>query len=411
MRVLIITHIFWPEAADFRNRALAEELVRRGHEVTVLAPFPNYPLGRIYDGYRMSWRQWEELDGIRVLRVPLYPDHSSSGFRRALNYGSFTLAASLLGPLLVTRPDVVFVHASPMTLGIPAGIFRFLYGCPILLDVVDLWPEAIQGSGMTSSRLVLAVGRLIAGYSYRVASGIIALTGAFAEKMQQAGVPPAKMTVIPPWADAAEFYPTAPEPEFGREFGLEGSVCIIHAGNVGPYQDIASVLAAAELLRDEERLKFVFIGSGQHLDRMKELATARGLTNVVFAGRFPMERMAGILAWGTALLVNLADNPYLALTIPSKLAAYLATGRPIVAAAEGYVAELVREHRLGVVAEPGNPESLAAAVRRLLAMSGPELDAAGRRGSELFARCFEKESLLRRYVELLEELAAARPTA
>lgn len=404
MKVLIITHIFWPEPADFRNRALAEELVRRGHEVTVLAPFPNYPLGRIYEGYRMSWRQWEELDGIRVLRVPIYPDHSSSGFRRTLNYGSYTLAASLLGPLLVDRPDVIFVHASPMTLGIPAGLFRLCYGCPVLLDVVDLWPEAVAGSGMTSSRLVLSVTGLIARVAYRIATKVIAITEGFAVRLRNAGVAEERITVIPPWADHVEFHPAPPDEAFGREFGLEGKICIIHAGNVGPYQDIGNVLAAADLLRNEERLRFVFIGSGQHLSRMKVEAAARGLNNVVFAGRFPMERMSGILAWGAALLVSMAPDPYLAITVPSKLVAYLAVQRPVIAAAAGDVAELVQEHRLGLVAAPGDPVSLAATVSEFLALGDAEREAMSRQCGELFTGSFEKELLLDRYIAILEEM-------
>ncbi len=408
MNVVIITHIFWPESEDFRNRALAEELVRRGHRVTVIAPFPNYPLGRIYDGYRMRWRQWEELEGIRVLRLPLYPDHSSSGFRRALNYGSFTLAASLLGPLLVRRPDVIFVHASPMTLGFPAAIFRLLYGTPILLDVVDLWPDAVAGSGMTSSRLVLAAAGAIARFAYRVSSRIIALTEGFSVRLREAGISAERITVIPPWADRAEFHPSAPDLDFYREHGLQGKSCIMHAGNIGPYQDIANVLAAAELLRDDDRLLFVFIGNGQQFELMKRRAEELRLDNVLFVGRVPRERLAGVLSQAAALLVSMSDDPYLSINLPSKLAAYLAMERPLVAAAGGDVAALMEKHRLGPVAEPGRPASLAAAVRELLAMSDGERRAAGERAGELFSGSFEKELLRDRYIAILEELAEAR---
>jgi glycosyltransferase involved in cell wall biosynthesis len=260
---------------------------------------------------------------------------------------------------------------------------------------------------MTSSRLVLAASGMIARFAYRVSNRIIALTECFTARLREAGVSADRITVIPPWADRAEFHPTAPDVEFGREFGLEGKRCIIHAGNIGPYQDIGNVLAAADLLRGEELIRFVFVGSGQHLVRMKELAAERRLDNVVFAGRFPMERMSGILAWGTALLVSMAANPYLAITVPSKLAAYLAVERPLIAVAEGDVAGLVEGHRLGVVAPPGEPALLAAAIRQILSISEGERGDMGRRSGELFARCFEKELLRDRYVALLEELAAA----
>jgi glycosyltransferase involved in cell wall biosynthesis len=165
-----------------------------------------------------------------------------------------------------------------------------------------------------------------------------------------------------------------------------------------------NVLAAAKLLRDEERLRFVFIGCGQYLDRMREQAADQGLTNVIFAGRFPLERMSGILAWGTALLVSMLANHFLEITIPSKLAAYFAVERPVIAAAEGDVSRLVKEHRLGAVAPPGDPARLAATVWQLLASSDEERGEMGLRSRELFFRSFEKQLLRDRYIKILEEI-------
>ncbi|MGC2692231.1 MAG: glycosyltransferase family 4 protein [Desulfobaccales bacterium] len=405
MRVLIITHIFWPEGADFKNMALATRLAERGHDVTVLAPFPNYPLGRLYDGYKLSWRQWEKVNGVRVLRVPLYPDHSSSGFKRILNYGSFTASVVTIGLMLTDRMDVIFVHSPPMTLGWAAGLFKFLYKSPILLDVVDLWPEAISGSGMVSSSLVIKITEWIALGAYALADRISVLTNGYASRLQSAGVSKLKMLVTPPSADGDLFQVTERNRKFGEIYELEGKFCIIHAGNIGPFQGIHKILAAAEKLRHIDRFRVVFVGGGRDLEAMKKEKEDRHLDNVIFAGSYPVEEMSGILAWGNALLVSLRSDPYMSINFPSKMAAYMAVGRPIIACAEGEASRLVTENRLGFSCRPGDPAALAEAFVRFMDLSEDESRRMGNRSRALFEQSYEKNVLIEKYVALLEEMS------
>jgi colanic acid biosynthesis glycosyl transferase WcaI len=408
VKVLLITHIFWPETADFKNLALANELVSRGHEVTVLTAFPNYPLGRLYDGYRLSWRQWDAVGKVRVLRVPLYPDHSPSGLKRLLNYGSFTLSASTIGAALVRKMDVTYVYSPPMTLGLTAGLFKLLHGAPVLLDVVDLWPDAIRGSGMASSRLLVEGSGWIARGAYRLADRITVLTEGFAARLESAGVPKGKMTVMPPWADRGMYHAAEPDKAFGDAYGLRGKLCVIHAGNIGPFQDAGNVLSAAEQLRDLAALRIVFVGGGRDLEMMREQKRIRRLDNVVFAGNHPVEAMAGILAWGDALLVSLRSDPYLAINLPSKVPCYMASGRPVIACADGETGRLVAGGRFGLCCMPGDPTRLAETIRKLMALSGEERAEMGRNGRDLFERRFDKDLLIGKYVSMLESLASGR---
>lgn len=406
MHALIITHVFWPETFDFKNMALARELVRGGHEVTVLTAFPNYPLGRLYDGYKMSWRQWESIDGIRVLRVPLYPDHSSSGLKRVLNYMSFTLSASTIGLLLARKPDVVFLYAPPMTLGLTAALFKFLKRAPILMDVLDLWPEAIVGSGMVSSNIVIEGAGIISKLACRVADKITVPTEGFAERLRYAGVPKDKLTVIPNWADRNVYRSADKNRDFGKRFGLESKFCVIHAGNIGPFQDIGNVLAAAELVRDLDELRIVFVGGGSELDRMKRIKDERKLDNVVFAGSYPTKEMAGIFAWGDALLVSLRADPYLDINLPSKLPTYMASGKPVIACAAGEAAALVADNNLGLCCKPGDSSALATALRRFVSLPQSARDEMGRNSLSLFDKAYDKDKLVCKYVKMLAELSA-----
>jgi colanic acid biosynthesis glycosyl transferase WcaI len=405
MRVLIITHIFWPEGADFKNMALATRLAERGHDVTVLTAFPNYPLGCLYDGYRLSWRQWEHVNGIRILRVPLYTDHSSSGFKRILNYGSFTASVMTIGLMLIDRIDVIFVYSPPMTLGLAAGLFKFLHQAPILLDVVDLWPDAIRGSGMVSSFSLTKISEWIAQGAYSLADRISVLTDGYASRLQSAGVSKRKMLVMPPWADGDLYHVAERNRKFGETYDLEGKFCVIHAGNIGPFQDINNILAAAEKVRQIDRIRVVFVGGGRDLEVMKKEKEARRLDNVIFAGSYPVEEMSGILAWGNALLVSLRSDPYMSINLPSKMAAYMAVGRPIIACAEGETSCLVTEHRLGFSCRPGDPAAVAEAFVQSMDLPEEESRQMGNRSRTLFEQSYEKNVLIEKYVALLEEMS------
>ena len=408
MRVLIITHIFWPEGADFKNFALATELISRGHKVTVLTAFPNYPIGRLYDGYKLSWRQWEDVNGVRVLRVPLYPDHSSSGLKRILNYGTFTLSASTIGLLLVGKVDVVFVYSPPMTLGLTAWLFKIFHNTPILLDVVDLWPDAILGGGMVSSHLLVKGSGWLAQSTYRLSDKITVLTDGFSSRLESAGVPKEKISVMPPWADREVYYKAERNREFGKKYNLDGKFCIIHAGNIGPFQDIENVLSAAERIRDIDVLRIIFVGGGQDLDKMKKEKEARKLDKVIFAGSYPVEEMSGIFAWGEALLVSLRSDPYLTINLPSKMPSYMAAGRPIIVCAEGETSQLVSDNCLGLTCRPGDPALLADTIRQFLDLSEEERDKMGNRSRQIFERQFDKDVLIDKYIAMLETMVAGK---
>lgn len=406
MHLLIITHIFWPEGADYKNRILAEEFARRGHDVTVLAPFPNYPLGRVYDGYRQSWRQWEYMEGFRVLRVPLYPKHSRSAFERMLNYMSFTLSASTIGFLLSGKVDVIFVFSPPMTLGWPAGLFRLFRGTPILLDVVDLWPEAIIGSGMVSRGFIPWATEWIAKTAYKISTKMTVLTEGYRLNLIEKGVPAHKMEVIPPWADGSVFYETDPDPEFGRKYNLVGKFNVIYTGNIGPFQDFSNILKAAELLRDVDRLRFVLVGEGQDKEKMARHAKKKGINNVIFTDAYSTKHMSGIMAWADALLITLRGDSYLAINLPSKICTYMAAGRPILACAKGVVVKVVEESGIGLTCPPGNPDQLAKTLLRLLGNSKEDLKLMGERSRLLFKTRYDEKIVVGRYVELLESMGA-----
>ena len=155
MHILFLTQFFWPETrtAPTNLAALAEDLTKKGHEVLVVTGVPNHPLGRVYDGYKTKLWQWEEARGFKILRLPLFPDHSGSAKRRLLNYGSFTLSATTLGTWFSRHfpADIIFAYYAPLTMGWTAYFLNLFHRVPLVYWITDIWPENFRASGMQIS--------------------------------------------------------------------------------------------------------------------------------------------------------------------------------------------------------------------------------------------------------------------
>ena len=364
MRILMLTQWFDPEPA-FKGLQFALALQARGHSVQVLTGFPNYPGGKVYPGYRIRLWQREVMRGISVLRVFLYPSHSRSAAGRVLNYLSFALSATLLGPLLLKPADVAYVYHPPATVGLPALAFKYLRRVPFVYDVQDLWPDTLTATGMVNGSLALRLLGRWCQLVYRAADRIAVLSPGFQQRVSERGVPSSKVRLVYNWTHAIP--PTAPDAPLGK--ALAGKFVVLFAGNLGAAQGLDTVLDAAKLTRDRHpELCFAFAGSGVEEPRLRQRAAAEGLANVVFLGRRPPEAMGGVYAWAAALLVHLRDDPLFAITIPSKTQTYLAIGKPILMGVRGDAADLVRAAGAGIVFAPGQAAALAQAAGELQEM-------------------------------------------
>jgi colanic acid biosynthesis glycosyl transferase WcaI len=219
MRILILSQWYLPEP-DFKIHLLGRNLAQSGHQVTAITGFPNYPGGQLYPGYRIRWRQWEQRDGVRVLRVPLYPDHSWSGLRRILNYLSFALSASSIGAVLCGRADVMWVYHPPLTVGIPAWWISLLRRIPYVFNIHDMWPETLAATGMLPLSISAKWLGAIARFVYRRAAAITVVSPGFRRNLIEKGVPADKIHVIPNWADEDVYRPVPRDEALAAEYGL-----------------------------------------------------------------------------------------------------------------------------------------------------------------------------------------------
>jgi len=402
MRILLLTQYFAPEPIE-KTTDLARRLCERGHEVEVLTGFPCYPHGRTYAGFRQRVVQQETVDGVRVTRVPQWPDHSRSAVRRALYYLSFALSAATIGLVRVRRPDVVLVYQSALPVGLAAWVISRLRRAPYVLDVVDLWPESVAASGMLTHGWALALLRRVARFVYHGAAQINVITEGYRRNLLALGVPDYKLRLIHHWSPDATATAIV-DSGFAEREGLAGKFNVLYAGAIGPCQHLSTVLEAAALLRDQPRVQFVIAGDGVERLDLGRRAAAAGLANVRFCGWRSPDDAARLQAAADVLLVHLKPDAMSRVSIPSKTFGYMAAGKPILMAVQGEAAELIRAHECGYAVAPADPAALAGAVRGALRQTSAER----RRLGEAARRAYEEHFAPEVQVDkVVDSLAAA----
>ncbi len=384
MRILLLSQWFQPEKF-LCGMPFVRELIALGHEVEVLTGFPNYPQGVLYEGYHIKPLQKEILEGVPVIRVPLFPSHDQSAIRRIANYMSFAFSASTIGIFAVKRADVAYVYHPPGTVGLPACMLRLIRRIPFIYDIKDLWPDTLEASGMFTNRLGLWFVNKWCRFVYKRASKIVVCTPGFKKKLCERGVPEEKIEVIYNWCDDTMIRPVERDENLSKELGLAGRFNVIFGGNIGAAQALIAVLEAAKIIEDRyPKIQFVLIGDGIEKNLLRQKADDMKLKNVKFIPFKPISEIASILSLGDLLFVHLKDEPLFRITIPAKLQAYMAVGKPILNAVRGEAAELLSRANAGLSCEPENPKSIAETVIKFYSLSPVELKRMGDNGKKFY---------------------------
>jgi glycosyltransferase involved in cell wall biosynthesis len=404
MRVLILSQYFWPES--FRINEVAQSLREAGCDVTVLTGQPNYPDGTVYSGYRAFSTVREEFAGCTVYRVPLAPRGRASAIRLVANYLSFVAGASLIGPWLLRgqRFDVIFVYGiSPILQAIPGLVLRRTTGGALVPWVQDLWPQSLEVTGFVRNPRLLRVVGSIVRWIYRRSDLLL---------VQSRGFIPFVKSVC--GGTPVEYHPNPGERAFEIQFSsvsglvLDSGFNVVFAGNLGTAQALDTILSAAQILHGDDRVRFVLIGSGSRSEWLKQEVSRLGLRNVQLPGYFPPQQMPNILAQASVLLVSLVRSPIMSQTIPSKIQAYLAAGRPIIAALDGEGADVVAEASAGVTCPAEDSAALAEGVRKMLSTSDEARERMGQSGRQYYERHFKPSTLARRLVQRFASLVTER---
>ena len=401
MRILIVSQYFWPEG--FRINDIAKTLVEKGAHVDILTGKPNYPEGRITEGYRAWGTQREFWEGATVFRVPLFPRGVHSAWRLALNYLSFIFSGLVFGPWLLRKRhyDVVFVYGlSPILLAVPAIFLARLKQRKLVLWVQDLWPDSLSATGHIRHPRMLRWVEKVVRWIYRHSDLILVQSRAFIAAVS-ALAPGKTIAYYPNSVDATFGEPPDPRVILPEVPALQAGFSVVFAGNVGVAQAVEIIVETAELLKSHSEISFVVFGQGSRWEWMREQVQKRGLTNLHLPGRYPIETMPGLMQKASALLVSLADQPIFAATVPNKVQAYMAAGRPILACLNGEGARLVAEAGAGLTVPAEDVQGLATAVLRLYQMSADQREELGANGRRYFNTHFNHDHLVDQLIEHL----------
>lgn len=402
LRILVISQYFWPE--PFRINGFVEELRAAGAEVWVLTGQPNYPKGRVFEGYR--WYRWgveRHPAGYPVYRLPLIPRGRSGAIGLSLNYVSFILFGWLFGPWLLRgkRFDVMFVYGiSPILQGFVGLPLRWLKRAPLVLWVQDIWPDVLAGTGFVKNRRLIALVGLVVNFLYRRSDLLLTQSKAFVAPVKaRAGRTP------------VEYLPNPGDPPAGGiaapDGALTGRFDVVFAGNLGRAQALGTIVEAAALLQDQPNVHITLFGSGAMDLWLEEEIASRGLGNISLGGRLPPEAMADVYRRASAVLLTLVADEMVSLTVPSKLQSYLGAGVPIIAAVKGEPARIVRDSGAGVVSPPEDAARLAEAIRAVHAMSEEKREAMRAAGRVYFAAHFQPRRLARELIDRFKRLVAS----
>lgn len=404
MRVLLVTHYFAPEvgAPQTRLLELATALSRRGHEITVLTGFPNYPDGVVPAAYRGRVVQRERLGDVHIVRAPILPAPNRGVVRRLANHLSFALSA-LPASLGAGPADVVLVESPPLFAAVSGLGVGALKRAPAVLHIADLWPDAAIQFGVLRHPAVIAAARALERFAYRHADALAVPTPGVARVLHERGVGEGKVVLVPHGVDLSRFPLNGTEPPDPRR--------VVYCGTIGLGHATATLIDAARILAaDGMGYEILIAGDGAEAGELQDRVRRWGLRNVTFAGRLPRAELPALLASAGVTVATQRDLPLLADALSTKVLEYMAAARPVVVAASGWTAEVVRRADAGLVCPPEDAAALAAAIVAVAA-DAERARAMGRNGRRYVEANLTRAIAVDHLEQALIALASGEPVA
>ncbi len=401
MRLLFISQLFDPEYS-IKGLSFLSGVQKLGFDIDVITTFPNYPTGRVFPGYKNKLWQVEAQNGIRVIRVYSYISHSRSKISRILTYLSFMVSA-LIASLVIKRADVIYAYHPQITIGFVAWLVGLAKKTPYVIDVQDLWPDALVATGFIQMGMLYKIIDLTCNFIYKRSGHIVVLSKGYKKILLDKAVPAGKISFIYNWNSEEnrkfdgcydEVFSTALE-KYNNKF--------VYAGNLGAAQSLKSVITAFSRV-DDDSICLIIIGSGVEENELKNFAKSLNAGNIIFIGYVPSTKIKQYLDEADVLVVHLKDDPLFKITIPSKLQTSLKAGKPILMAVGGEANEIVELAGAGVCAMPENVMSILGAVNSIVKQRNqwPEM---GDRGKKYYKENMSQQLAVEKIVVLLKRVS------
>lgn len=395
-RILVVTQHFWPE--NFRINDIVEGFLQDGLEVDVLCGLPNYPKGEWFDGYGPQG-PWEEHYGsAQVFRAKEWPRKGNTSLNIFLNYVSWPLYAAAALDRLPGGYDAVFCfNTSPVLMCWPAIRYARKHKIPFTSYVLDLWPENLYSVLPVSNKLLRRIAQGVSDHLYKQADRLIAMSEPLQQRLcERTGKPKSAVAAIPQYCE--DFY-AVPQHDAALEERFAGRFNLVFTGTFTPAQSLDMVLRAVLEARaaGAENLHLLLVGDGMSRESLQTLAQELHAGDAVtFYGSVPAKEVPKFTALADALLISLSDSPDLGLTVPGKLASYMAAGKPILASMNGAGFAAVQQSGGGLVSPACDQHALAENMLRLTTMTETDRAALGAKAKEYYLAHYRRAELLRR---------------
>lgn len=395
-RILVVTQHFWPE--NFRINDIVEGFLQDGLEVDVLCGLPNYPKGEWFDGYGPQGPWEESYSTARVFRAKEWPRKGNTSVNIFLNYVSWPLYAAAALKRLPGGYDAVFCfNTSPVLMCWPAIRYAKKHHIPFTNYVLDLWPENLYSVLPVQNALLRRIAQSVSDRLYKQADRLIAMSEPLQQRLcERTGKPRSAVAAIPQYCE--DFY-AVPQHDPALEARFAGRFNLVFTGTFTPAQSLDMVLRAVLEARaaGAASLHLLLVGDGMSRESLQALAQELHAGDAVtFYGSVPAKEVPKFTALADALLISLSDSPDLGLTVPGKLASYMAAGKPILASMNGAGFAAVQQSGGGLVSPACDQHALAQNMIRLVQMSAPERAELGARAKDYYLAHYRRAELLRR---------------
>lgn len=407
MRILYLSQYFPPEVGATQTRAyeMARNLVKIGHEVTILAEIPNHPTGIIPPEYQGKVIERSQLEGIDVIRVWVKTSPTKTSFTRIAFYLTYMINAFLAGVFFAHGPfDIVYASSPPLFVACAGWALSRVRRVSFVMEVRDLWPAVAVSLGELSNPLILRLAEKLELFLYRKASAIIPVTHGFCQYIQKLGISEVKMFWIPNGTSPEVFDPARVKPELRTKLGLNGKFVVAFAGLHGIAQGLPSILETAKHLQEHPQIVFLFIGEGPVKKELVAIKERDNLTNVIFLSEVPREEIPYYLNISNVLLVPLKDDKIFETFIPSKLFDFMACAKPIILSVPGEAREILETSRSGVFVPPEDSQQLKQAILDLSSQDPTQLHILGKRGREHVIEHYSRDRQAQQLSEVLENI-------
>ena len=408
MKLLIVTQYFPPEVGAPQNRLyeLAIRLIKAGVEVHVLTAMPNYPIGEIFDNYKDKDYLFENMNGMSVHRAGIYATQSKSISKRLRNYFSFVHSSYQIGKKHLHGDfDFVMCESPPLFLGMTALRLAKRFGAKFIFNVSDLWPESAEKLGLVENKFFLNLAYKLERYLYKKADLVTGQTQGIVKNINLR-FPEVKTYWLPNGVDLAYFSPDKTEPRPLRaEFGFSSEdILFLYAGILGHAQGLEIILKAADLLRNERKVKFIFVGTGPLKSDLLAMKDKRNLSNVFFMDVVSKDEMPQLIQAVDVALVPLKRLELFKGAIPSKIFENCAMKKMLLLGVEGEAKDLfIDQGQAGLFFTPEHVEDLVKVINHIV--KSPEIiKMHGNKAREFVDKNFNRNEIATNFFHQLKKL-------